>query len=158
MFDNETGGVLLGAVIALMGSFGATWLALRGERQNRWLERKTEAYITIIDALYDIIDYYDLVMDEELNRQELPKERKKEIELRQREAHSKVKKAALGGQFLISNEAKAALEHFRKEPNETAGQIYVSMSWFEHADITLSLAKKCLSEITDIAKKDLKVS
>ena len=157
MFDSETWAVILGAVIALVGTLGTTWFTLREERLSRWRERKAEAYIAITDALYDIIDYYDLVTDEELYGRELSTERKKEIELRRREAHSKVRKAALSGQLLISKEARTVLEHYLKEPNDIAKQVNISISWFEYADATLSLAKRCLDEISVIAKKDLKV-
>jgi len=120
---------------------------------EKWWERKTEAYVRIIEALSDLVYYYQQTYDAEFDARQLPKERQREIEAHWKKGYLEIRKATNVGAFLISPEAEKALEEYWERPK---GNVHPA-DWFGHLEIDCTSAEKCLKELVICAKKDLRV-
>ena len=147
--------ILVAAILAFIASLAAIYSSrFRRFAQERWWERKAEAYTRIIEALSDLVDYYRRMLDQEINPQRnISQEAKREMLERSRQGHHEVTKAADIGAFLISPEAEAALQLFRKGPGKKPDP----QDWYSIFDNEYSGAERCLKEIVECAKKDLRV-
>lgn len=109
---------LVAAGLAFVASLGAIYIGrFRRFAQERWWERKADAYTRIIEALSDLVAYYRQMLDQELNpRRGITDEEEQKRRKQSRKGQQEVNKAADIGAFLISAEAEAALQLFRKGP------------------------------------------
>lgn len=140
--------IKLGSVGLIAGLFSSL-LANRDHRYRKWWELRVSAYQGAIEALSDIVYYYDKHYDAEIESRELPAEFKKKISDFWNASFPKVRRLADSGAFLFSDRANAALRDFVREDNEP--------SYFEHLDNNLSKSKKCLAELVACSKVDLRL-
>lgn len=150
---------LIAAGLAFAASLMATAVAIYNTRFRRfalekWWERKAEAYTRIIEALADMVNYYQQIGDAEVRGRELPEERRQEIDEHWKQGYREVVKATNIGAFLISSEAEASLRRFREGPKEKPHPD----DWFQQLDNSYAGAKQCLKELVACAKEDLRVS
>lgn len=138
----------LASVGVIAGVFSSA-LANRDHRQRKWWELRVTAYQSVIEALSDLVYYYDKHYNAAIEHRDLPEEFEKKLSAYWEQAFPRVRKAADSGAFLFSDKANAALREFMTDENA---------DWYiEHLDITLSKAKNCLSALVECSKDDLKL-
>lgn len=141
----------LGSVGIIAGLFSA-FLAIRGHRDKKWWELRVEAYRTLIEALSDLNYYFDSKYLAELQKRALNDDEKNKLNKIWNESYHKVRKATDSGSFLFSKEVNSELngfmEHYRNDYHE---------SYFEYLDTYSALIEKCLNNVVEKSKKDLKV-
>lgn len=137
------------ASVGLIAGLFSSLLANRDYRQRKWWELRVAAYQNAIEALSDIVYYYEKHYTAEIESRELSKQFQEELEKYWEQAYPKLRKFADSGAFLFSVEANTALLEFMK--NEHAG------SYFEHLDNKLARAMKCLARLIECSKVDLKL-
>lgn len=137
------------AVVGLIAGLFSSVLATRDHRQRKWWELRVAAYQNAIEALSDLVYYYDKHYTAESNYRELPPEFKKSLDAYWEEAFPKVRKFADSGAFLFSEEANAALRELMTDDNEEA--------YIDHLESSLIKAQKCLSRLIDCSRVDLRL-
>jgi len=120
---------------------------------ERWWERKAEAYVQIINALSDLVFYYEQTYNAEFEGRELSDARKEEINRDWQRGFLQVKKASNIGAFMISKKAEDALKQYWGEPTER----HDPGDWFWHLEYNYSKADECLKQMVICAKADLQV-
>src|SRR6266508_6032808 len=80
-------------LISVITSWITVRLALKQFYSERWWVRKDEAYTSIIDALSDLVDYYEEFYDESLGIKEISKERRQEMNELSKKRHATLKRA-----------------------------------------------------------------
>lgn len=138
----------LGAVGLIAGVFSSV-LANRDHRHRKWWELRIAAYQGAIEALSDIVWYYDKHYDAEMKHRELPAKFKAEMEVFWNDSYPRVRRLADSGAFLFSERVNASLAEFMRDDDEE--------SWFGHLDNNLAKAKKCLTELVACSKQDLRL-
>lgn len=140
--------VKLGFVGLIAGLFSSV-LANRDHRHRKWWEMRVTAYQNAIEALSDLVYYYDKHWNAEIEQREISDEFKAKLDAFWEQSFPKVRKYADSGAFLFSDEANAALRELMTDDNEP--------SYFEHLDNNFAKAKKCLNRLVECSKTDLKL-
>jgi hypothetical protein len=166
LLDNP---VLITAGLALFASLIAAAVSIynasfRRFALERWWDRKAEAYTRIIEALADMVNCYQQILDAELGDKQLSKERRQEINKRREQGYREVVRATNIGLFLISPEAEDYLRQFLEKQKEQKRRArleslsYDYREWIGDLDQSRKAAKKCLDKLVACAKEDLRVS
>ncbi|KER81304.1 hypothetical protein [Xanthomonas arboricola] len=140
--------IKLGAVGLIAGLFSSL-LANRDHRYRKWWELRVSAYQGAIEALSDIVYYFEKHYNAEVEYRELTEEFKEKISEFWNTSYPKVRRLADSGAFLFSDRANAALKEFMRDDDE---QTYI-----EHLDNNLAKSKKCLKELVACSKIDLRL-
>lgn len=135
--------------VGLVAGLFSSVLANRDHRQRKWWELRVSAYQNAIEALSDIVYYYDSHYNAALNYRELSPEVEGKLSAYWEQAFPKVRKFGDSGAFLFSDEANAALRELMKVEH--------SDDYFEHLDSSLAKARKCLTRLVECSKVDLKL-
>lgn len=138
----------LGVVGLIAGLFSSV-IANRDHRQRRWWELRVTAYQNAIEALSDLVYYYDRNFSAAIEYRELHEDFKEKLDAYWEESFPKVRKFADSGAFLFSERANAALRELMKDDDEP--------TYIEHLDNKLAKAKYCLNELIECSKTDLKL-
>lgn len=120
---------------------------------EKWWERKIEAYTKIIEALSDLVYYYEQIYDSELIGHAITDEKKREIDEHWKRGFLEMKKSTNVGAFLISPQAETSLQRFWTDSDQSIDP----NNWFAQLDYNYSKAQTCLKELVILAKKDLRV-
>ena len=137
------------AGVGLVAGLFSSVLANRDHRQRKWWELRVIAYQNVIEALSDLVYYYDKHFSAEIEYRDLPEKFKQELDAYWEQSFPKVRKSADSGAFLFSEEANTALRELMKDDRE---QFYI-----EHLENNLTKARKCLSRLVECSKNDLKL-
>jgi hypothetical protein len=137
------------AGVGLVAGLFSSVIANRDHRQRKWWELRVAAYQNAIEALSDLVYYYDNHFNAEIEYRELSDEFKKKLDGYWEQSFPKVRKFADSGAFLFSEEANAALRELMKKDDEP--------SYVDHLDNNLAKARKCLERLVDCSKIDLKL-
>jgi len=140
----------LGAVGLVAGLFSSV-LANRDHRYRVWWEKRVAAYQEAIEALSDLVYYYDVYYNAEIEHRDLDEKFKKELEDFWGPAFHRVRKGADSGAFIFSEDANKALADFVErdyDPEEM---------FIEHIEKRLSAARLCLSKLIALSKSDLQL-
>ncbi|MGJ8697025.1 MAG: hypothetical protein ACSHYF_11960 [Verrucomicrobiaceae bacterium] len=149
--------ILIPSSIGLFTAVGAAYLsalwATRRAFQQRWWERKEQAYTEIVEALYAIIRYFDITAEAYLFMTEADHPKKAEFHQAYSEAHWRIERATDIGGFVISDEAASVLQNLRKRPK---------LSWEENAPWEVyeeesKHFRSALAEVRKLAKRDLQI-
>lgn len=138
----------LGLVGLVAGLFSSV-LANRDYRQRKWWELRVSAYQNAIEALSDLVYYYEKHYNSEVYNRKLSDEFKKELNVYWEQAFPKIRKYADSGAFLFSDEVNDALREFINDDDEP--------TYIDHLDNNLAKARKCLNRLVESSKKDLKL-
>jgi hypothetical protein len=141
--------ILISAITSLI----TVRLALKQFYSERWWVRKDEAYTSIIDALSDLVSYYDAVYDEALGIRKISDQRRKEMNDISKERHAALRKVTNIGAFVISKDAELVLKQYWQEPKEK----HDPNDWMWEIENDYAKAKTALEELVKCAKKDLSV-
>lgn len=137
----------LGMVGLIAGLFSSV-IANRDHRHRKWWELRIAAYQNAIEALSDLVYYYDSHFSAAIEYRELSEEYEKKLRTYWEVSFPKLRKFADSGAFLFSERANAALREFMKDGDEPG--------YIDRLDNNLTKAKKCLSELIECSKTDLK--
>jgi hypothetical protein len=138
------------AGVGLIAGLFSSFLANRDYRQRKWWELRVAAYQNAIEALSDMVYYYENHYTAEIESRELSGKVQEQLHKYWEQAFPKIRKFADSGAFLFSVEANTALREFmmKDEPAD---------SFFEHVDSRLARATKCLERLVECSKIDLKL-
>lgn len=137
------------ASVGIIAGLFSLFISHRDHRQKKWWELRVDAYRGAIEALSDIVYYFDKHFTAHLEDRELPDAFKKKMEAYWDEAYPRVRRLADSGAFLFSDRANIALKAFIRDDNED--------SYFEMLDNNLHKAKTCLTELVACSKEDLRL-
>lgn len=137
------------AGVGLIAGLFSSVLATRDHRQRKWWELRVAAYQNAIEALSDLVYYYDKHYTAETQYRELTQESTDELNVYWKQAFPKVRKYADSGAFLFSAEANAALQDLMVADNEE--------TYIDHLETNLAKARSCLTRLIDCSKVDLKL-
>ena len=137
------------ASVGLVAGLFSSVIANRDYRQRKWWELRVGAYQNAIEALSDLVYYYDKHYNAEIEYRELSKDFKEKLDTYWEQSFPKVRKYADSGAFLFSDEANAALQELMTDDDEP--------SYVEHLDNRLAKARKCLNRLVECSKVDLKL-
>jgi len=137
------------ATVGLIAGLFSSLLANRDHRQRKWWEMRVAAYQNAIEALSDLVYYYDRNFKALIESRELSPESQKGLDQFWDQAFPKIRKFADSGAFLFSDEANSALREFMEDERVE--------SYFDHLDTKLDKAHKCLSRLVACSKVDLKL-
>lgn len=133
----------------LIAGLFASALANRDHRHRKWWEMKVAAYREVIEALSDLVHYYDNKYSAAIEHREIPEEHREELSKYFKQAYPRVRKAADSGMFLFSEPVSLVLGEFLKDDE---------IDWYEdHLDLKLSKAKTCLQTLVTCSQSDLKL-
>lgn len=137
------------AAVGITAGLFSYIVASHDHRQRKWWELRVAAYQNAIEALSDLVYYYDIHFSAEIEYRELSQESKIKLDTFWEQAFPRVRKYADSGAFLFSEDANAALREFMTVDNEP--------SYFDHLDNRLAKACKCLNRLVECSKIDLRL-
>jgi uncharacterized UPF0160 family protein len=137
------------ASVGLVAGLFSSVIANRDHRQRKWWEMRVSAYQNAIEALSDLVYYYDRHYSAEIEYRALSEEHRKKLDAYWEQSFPKIRKYADSGAFLFSDEANSALRELMTDDNE--------QTYFEHLDNNLAKARKCLKRLVECSKVDLKL-
>ncbi len=142
--------ILTGIIIATASAWITVQLSLRRFRTERWWERKVESYTNVIEALHNSKAFASYHL--KTGGREIPEERDKELRSRTREANDEILKATDVGAFSLSEKALTRLRKYNNEEEEASELV----DWYGYLVADLEATERCLKDLIEIAKKDLK--
>lgn len=137
------------ASVGIVAGLFSSVLANRDHRQRKWWEMRVSAYQNAIEALSDLVYYYDKHLNAEIEYRELSEQFKQKLDVYWEQSFPKVRKFADSGAFLFSEEANAALRELMRDDDEP--------TYVDHLDNNLVKARKCLKRLVECSKVDLKL-
>jgi len=144
--------LLTGIVIATVSAWITVQLSLRRFRAEKWWERKADAYSKVIEALHNSKTSADHFLVAEIRGLKLPEDRDEEMRSRMRAAKDEILKAMDVGSFVLSKEALDRLRQYKRDTDEALKQ----NSLFEYLETNVTAAERCLNDIIEISKRDLR--
>ena len=143
---------IFASLLAFMASVIAAIVSIYNARfkkyvQQKWWDRKVQAYERIIEALSSLVYYYEEVVRAEEEKREL----RSEIGEHWASSYSEIKKATVIGSFLISKDAEAALQKFWDNKDSS---IHTN-DWYSRYESDYIAAKECLKSFVEVAKRDV---
>lgn len=145
--------ILSAFLIAILTSWGTVYFALKQFYSERWWVRKDEAYTAIINALSDLVSYYEAFYDETIGIKKISKERREEMNEISKKGHAILKRATNIGAFVISKEAELALKRYWQEPEEK----HDPNDWLWVIEHDYTKSQIVLKELVECARKDLRI-
>ena len=140
--------ILSGVVVAFASAWITVRLSFRQFRSERWWERKVEAYDRIISALHDSTTYAEAKFSAHCEEREL---KNSELAKKSRDAHLEIQRAADMGAYLLSKEARERLVRYRN----ACKQEWDDSNFFGYLECEAAASSSCLSDMIEIAKRDL---
>jgi hypothetical protein len=144
--------IILSAIVGIISAILTAKLSLRKVYSEKWWDKKEKAYTEIIEALYEIMQYFEFARDEaEQNRESSDKTIIKYQE-KYSIAYWKLKKATTIGEFIILSEGARILNELKTRPKLSYRN---NAPWDIYQD-EYEAHKEALDKIIKIAKNDLK--
>lgn len=144
--------ILSAIFIATISSWITIQLSLKRFRSERWWEKKAEAYSKIIEAMHDFKAFSEKHLEAMIGGHEISDERDVELRHRAKTARREIDKIIDTGQFLLSEKSNIRLKKFISEIHSFENK----SDWFEYLQYDLSISNKCLMDLIQLAKEDLK--
>lgn len=154
----ESGVTLIASGLAFTASVIAVIASIYNSRfgrfkSERWWERKIEAYSRIIEAISDLVYYYQQSYNAEIYAIQHSDEKRLEINAHWNKGNLEIRKASNVGAFIISQEAEEILKEYWNRTKEGLD----SSDWFGRLEFDYTSAEACLKKFVICAKKDLRV-
>ena len=124
------------------------------EIDKRWWEQKLNAYSRIVEALYELFNYYDLIYSAELQEISLSEQRRAELNDKFIQFVKEIKKTASIGTFIISPNADKVIQDYIKPRYQENDESY---DWWKKMDVDYGASRKCITDFIACAKDDLKI-
>ncbi len=148
---------IVAATLAFIASVIATLVVAYNARlatftQQKWWERKADAYSRIVEALAEMVCYHEEHLTAYEEGRNVREAMKTEIEEHWRHSYAELKKASAVGAFLISSSAETALRQMWQDK----GKGIDSNDWYGLLESDYVAARDCLKSIVAEAKEDLR--
>ncbi len=140
-------------IIGFAGVMFTLWYNGKMMRKQRWWERKIEAYEKIIEALHNSKMFSEEHLEADCKGREVSEEKDKELRRLAKFAHDEIVKVIDTGTFMFSEIAMTRLRKYRKEDDQASD----TTMWIEYLEADLDATDRCLKDMIEIAKSDLKV-
>lgn len=138
------------AFVGLVAGLFSSVIANRDYRHRKWWEMRVAAYQNAIEALSDLVYYYDTQFTAQIEYRELSPEIEEKLNKHWEQAFQKVRKLADSGAFLFSEGANEVLR-------ELIDYEVGSESYVDYLDSRLAACRKCLARLVECSKVDLKL-
>ena len=145
---------LPGIITAILASYlAAKWSLRKFYTEKRW-QRKENAYVEIIDALYDLIQYCEIKKEDYGGGTGYSEDKESFFAERYSQAFWKIKKATDIGAFVVSPNATIILKELRDRPK---------LDWDDNPSWDIyqqdyEYYREALNKIVQVAKEDLKTN
>jgi hypothetical protein len=136
-------------LVAVVTAVLTVQLSFRRFQAERWWDRKADAYSRIIEALHHVVAHASMSWQEWNEHATFPEDYRKELSESYGKALKELKLVTGIGAYVISDEAAKILAELDSRPQHD--------NPYDAIDAALTDFKKALSDIRQLAKKDLKV-
>jgi len=140
--------ILPGVASGLIAAFFAARWSVKKFYKEKWWERKEQAYVEIINSLYDVVQYLEIMKEDYGQGTGYSKESESELRQKYSSGYWNIKKATDVGAFVISDKAQKVLIDLKERPKlnwreEPSWEIYESdyLAYRETLDKIVVLAK-----------------
>lgn len=148
------GGLASTAIVALLSAWVGVWFSLKRYRNEKWWEKKADAYERIINALHATKTFNDKHLDAAVEGKGVSEEVDKKIRAAAAQGHEEILRSIDLGAFLLAEATVARLRQFAAEVNTVSSE---SESWDEYLDRDWTITNACLNDVITLAKRDLKI-
>lgn len=145
--------LLTSIVTSLFVSFFSVNLALRKYKSEKWWDFKASCYLSIIEALNNMVIYCDLWLDEELEEKDVCEDTLRKYEEEFKNAGLLLKKQVGSGKLLLSDDIYKILYSLAQKVYQAEGMQCKTRG----IGSIRTDADECLSKLTPFIKDDLKV-
>ena len=144
---------LPGAIIAVFAAIISVRLAFRRTTQEKWWEKKYEAYSSLLEALHHLKNYAAEHYENQFIHESINEEKQKELTDDWKKFTRELNRLSDLAAFRLSAESVTILEEYRRKKLD-ARQSEDVFDWIEG---DLEAAKECLTKLTAAAKRDLQI-
>jgi len=144
---------LTGIIIAITSAFLSVHLSIKRFRSERWWERKAQSYALILESLHYMKLNCEVQFENQIGNEVVPTDRTDELIEKWISGEEDISKAIDMGLFIFSSEAVKSLSNLQKDLKEASIHDF---SW-EYLPERIDALTSCMSNLRDIAKKDLKI-
>lgn len=152
MYWNVLIQICLGVVVAVTSSFFTAHLAMRKFYTEKWWDRKEKAYKEIINALYDMLEFYEVFKDDYGQDDFISEEHSKELHQKHHEGSKTVHRATDLAVLYVSDDAVRILENLKVREILD----YDSNPLWDVYDLEYQNYKVALEQFIKIATSELK--
>lgn len=142
------------ALVALLSAWAGVWFSLKRYRNEKWWEKKAEAYERIINALHQTKKFNEKHMEASIEGREISDELDTKLRHEAAKGHEEILRSIDLGAFLLPDPSVARLRQFAAEVNNISSE---AEAWEEYLDRDWSATNSCLNDLIVLAKKDLKI-
>ena len=151
--ENDILDFLIKCVLAALSAFFTVKFSLSNFYTQKWWERKAGSYTDIIDCLAQIKTFYSEMSDDFIGGKKIPEEKVLELRMDEAKADKVLRNKINSATFLINDEAKDRLGKFIQEFDNADDGV----DYYIYLDARWDISNKCIEDIIEIAKNDLKV-
>lgn len=144
---------LIQLVITMFAAFLGAWIAIVRFRNERWWEKKAEAYIALVEALHEMSMPTAEIFDAGSRGQDISPEWETELWASYKIAKRKVWMIADTADFIISPEVFSAIQEMRGALSDAQN----AHDFYTHLDETGRAVDQCLQTVKAIGAKELGV-
>ena len=144
--------ILSGVLISVITSYLTAKFAISKFYTEKWWERKEQAYTEIINALYDMVQFYQVFKEDYGQDDFISQERSLELHQRHSEGFRRVRRATDLATLYMSDDASKLLKKLR----ERAGLHEQTNPMWDVYEDEYNSHSNALDKLIMIAKKDLK--
>ncbi len=144
--------ILSGILISVITSYLTAKFAISKFYTEKWWERKEQAYTEIINALYDMVQFYQVFKEDYGQDDFISQERSLELHQRHSEGFRRVRRATDLATLYMSDDAAKLL----KKLGEREGLHEQTNPMWDVYEDEYNAHSNALDKLIIIAKKDLK--
>ncbi|QYJ97088.1 hypothetical protein K0J45_16480 [Shewanella alkalitolerans] len=143
--------ILIQILLSIGAAFLGAWLASRRFRNERWWEKKSEAYSELVEALHSMRWPSSEHFDAGIEHRELSEEYNQELWEEFKRARKIVWKITDSSSFLISSEVLKVVQEMERGLSNSRN----ANTWFEHLDEQGAAIDTCIEKVKNIGVKEL---
>ena len=154
MLETIVTGAFVGIVSGGLTGWFASWLASRRFREQKWWEKKSEAYSELINAIHEAKQFSETHYSAVLEGRDVAKQKDAELREQYQNANREIRRAMDIGRLHFCDQAVQRLHIFQKDSDAARN----ADDWFDHLEKNLVAYNECLSDLTKIAREDLRIT
>jgi hypothetical protein len=143
----------LQAAIAIASAFLAAGLAARRFRNDRWWEKQATAYSDLIESLHNMKRAANEHYNALLEARDVPKEDSEKLWSDYRIARQNAWRIAESSTFIVSEKVQRSVQELEKALGTASNED----TWQGHLDLIVYSVDKCLIEVKEIGRMELKL-
>lgn len=143
--------IFIQILLSVGAAFLGAWLASRRFRNERWWEKKSEAYSELVEALHNMRWPSNEHFEAGIEQRDLSEEYSQELWQEFKKARKVVWKITESSSFLISSDVLKAVQEMERGLSTARS----ADSWFGHLDEQGVAIDTCLEKVKDIGAKEL---